>query len=479
MSVLDSSAELVGLPPRTLGDVVRRVSSADFEAWERQVRRIGGCSHPIKLRGQTVDARTGEVTYDTANEPDGILQKGCGNRRASVCPSCSWLYRGDTWQVLNAGMVGGHGVPPTVATHPMVFATLTAPSFGAVHTAQDSKGGLCHPEHEGKLCPHGRPRWCRSRHRDGDVELGQPLCSDCYRYDDAVLFNWWAPELWRRFTITLRRHLRRHVGLTEERFNQYVRLSFAKVAEFQRRGAVHFHAIVRLDAGKAAGDTVARPLVDLDGEDLAAAVRSAARAFTLTVDAPHGPVALRFGWQTDAQSLTSYGSETVSPELVAKHAAYLSKYTTKGAEDFGITGKPSRRHLRRLPGQTVRAEGASPHVVRLVDTCNRLAATLPAAADLVWWSHMLGFRGHFSTKSRRYSTTLGERRRNRATFARRLAREARGLPVDEDEDTTLLVGDWDFAGVGYVTDGDALLAASIAAWTRESRDAAREAARHG
>jgi hypothetical protein len=36
----------------------------------------------------------------------------------------------DTYQLIKAGLVGGKGVPTTVAGHPAVFATLTAPSFG-------------------------------------------------------------------------------------------------------------------------------------------------------------------------------------------------------------------------------------------------------------------------------------------------------------------------------------------------------------
>jgi hypothetical protein len=40
-------------------------------------------------------------------------------------------------------------------------------------------------------------------------------------------------------------------GLTEAEVRQLVRVSFAKVAEYQRRGAVHFHAVIRLDAATA------------------------------------------------------------------------------------------------------------------------------------------------------------------------------------------------------------------------------------
>ena len=38
------------------------------------------------------------------------------------------------------------------------------------------------------------------------------------------------------------------VGLSEAELRRLVRISFAKVAEYQKRGAIHFHAIIRLDA---------------------------------------------------------------------------------------------------------------------------------------------------------------------------------------------------------------------------------------
>jgi hypothetical protein len=63
-----------------------------------------------------------------------------------------------------------------------------------------------------------------------------------------VLWNALAPELWRRTTITIQRALSRLVGLDEAGLRRLVRVSYAKVAEFQRRGAIHFHAVLRLDA---------------------------------------------------------------------------------------------------------------------------------------------------------------------------------------------------------------------------------------
>jgi hypothetical protein len=62
--------------------------------------------------------------------------------------------------------------------------------------------------------PHGRPVACNERHSADDPRLGEPICRDCYDHTGSVLFNALAPELWRRFTIRLRRVLARNCGLT-------------------------------------------------------------------------------------------------------------------------------------------------------------------------------------------------------------------------------------------------------------------------
>ena len=89
---------------------------------------------------------------------------------------------------------------------------------------------------------------------------------------------------------------------------------------------------------------------------------------------------------------------------------------------------------------------------------------------------MLGFRGHFASKSRSYSTTLGAIRSERRTYRQRQAAEQARELADDEQDTTLVVASWEFAGVGYLTDGDTALALSAAARARERRQAARDAA---
>ena len=171
-------------------------------------------------------------------------------------------------------------MPITVAEHPQVFATLTAPSFGAVHTTGNDKNGKhprrCHDRGRGGYhrCRHGKPLWCATIHGDDDARVGQPLCDDCYDYTGHVLFAWHAPELWRRFTIALRRLLDSHLRAIGEVAGS-VGINYVKVAEMQRRAIPHFHAVIRLDGPPAPGEPRARLL---DHRHRPGHARSAGRA---------------------------------------------------------------------------------------------------------------------------------------------------------------------------------------------------------
>jgi len=234
------------------------LSWGELAEYAREATRSGGCTRPrLKGRLDAVDLATGErrLMYDTVTEAGGVLLMPCGNRRESVCLPCSRVYKQDARQLVLAGLTGGKGVPKTVAGHPCVFATLTAPSFGPVHSRRmRGKTVLpCRPrrDHKERRCPHGRDIACPRRHNEADPRLGWPLCADCYDYEAAVLFNTYAGKLWRRFTTYLPRHLARRAGLTQRQLRALVRVRYVKVAEYQERGVVHLHAVIRLDAALA------------------------------------------------------------------------------------------------------------------------------------------------------------------------------------------------------------------------------------
>jgi hypothetical protein len=467
--MMSAAAELaglagrVGLDARTLGEVLARAGSPDYAVWEQQVRRTGGCSHPIRLAGTI--SRNGSTVLDTATLPDRVLLKRCGNRREAVCPSCSYEYRGDAWQLLRAGTTGGHKGMPALAGHLEEFITLTAPSFGPVHGRRDNNRP-CHPTDEGQLCRHGKRRWCMTRHGDADDRLGQPLCPDCYDYRGHVLFNWWASaELWRRFTVYVRRTLASRLGYTQKRLAELVRIEFGKVAEFQRRGVIHYHALVRIDGYTPDGSYRPAP-IRIDHADVRAAIITAAGQVSYTtLEAPGRVVTLRFGRQVDVQQVNSGITGEITPEAVA---AYISKYQTKGSEDFGLAGRP-------VHPAAARAMGLSDHVCRIISAATDLARTPGLELErLERWTHMLGFRGHAFTKSRRFSTTFTALRRARSDHQRQADRDARDTGDDHHDDDTDLVVNLRYVGKDYLTSGDALLASSIAAWTREGRQLAQE-----
>ncbi|MDG5803258.1 site-specific integrase [Streptomyces ossamyceticus] len=213
----------------------------------RQLSGLGGCTHPIRMDGHRteydVDTTTGEIGrilqhLDSTTLPAGQLLVRCNNRRTTRCPACAEVYRRDTFKLITAGLRGGKGTPEHVATHPRVFATFTAPGFGPVHNRRTD----------------GRPCRCGTRHDQEDEALGTPLDPDTYDYEAAVLWNAHAGPLWRRFSIYLRREVAKRSGLSQRRLRDHARVSFAKVAEYQKRGAVHFHAVIRID-GPTGGDT--------------------------------------------------------------------------------------------------------------------------------------------------------------------------------------------------------------------------------
>jgi hypothetical protein len=214
--------------PELLGELAHRAARPDFPRFEAQLRSSGYCARPVRLRGriETCDGHGHRRVWSTDSEPDGILRKACGNRREAVCAPCAERYRGDAYQLIAAGLRGGKGVPETVGEHPAVFITLTAPSFGVVHTrlrGPDGQPRRCRPRRDASVCEHGVRLSCGAVHDDEDPCLGEPLCPDCFDHAGAVIWNNALSELWRRTTIYLPRILARLTGMTQKRLRRLVR----------------------------------------------------------------------------------------------------------------------------------------------------------------------------------------------------------------------------------------------------------------
>ncbi|MFH9572329.1 replication initiator [Streptomyces sp. NPDC017230] len=439
--------------PETDRDALRIAQDPGFLRWLQQITATGGCAHPVHLSGSTttLDGTTGEILhhYDTRNEPGERLLVRCRNRRATICPACSRLHAGDTFHLVRAGLIGGKNVPTAVRNRPRLFVTLTAPSFGPVHR----EGERCRPRRDGGSCEHGRPLGCHAVHVPSDSLIGQPLCPDCYDHTGHVLWHAHASKLWDRFVIDVRRRLASSAGVVQSRFSQHARLSFARIAEYQKRAAVHVHAVVRLDGPN--GPTDEPPAWGTTDRLIRAVQASAQR---VTVRTPYSPAVgereLSWGTQTDARALHADG-EGPDDDAVA---AYVAKYVTKGTDETG-----AGTDHKVTTWDDIDTAPVSPHVRTLMHTCWRLGA-LPEYAPLRLrtWTHTLGYRGHILTKSRAYSTTYAALRAERAHHV-----------GHADIPDAITDAHWRYVGSGH-TPGAALIAAGVAEDIAQNRAAVRE-----
>lgn len=186
---------------------------------------------------------------------------------------------------------------------------------------------------------------------------------------------------------------------------------------------------------------------------LEAAVRaSAARVKILTPDGSAGVRELVFGDELDFVAI---------PPGDTKVAGYIAKYATKGAEcvgtvDYALTcrecagsglmgvcpkchGTGLRTPLEELP--------VTEHARLMIAAAFRLGGEA-AYQDLRLrpWAHQLGYGGHFATKSRRYSVTMGQLRQARVDHEIERHRTAGEQPVPQD---AVKVAKWDYAGSGW------------------------------
>jgi hypothetical protein len=435
----------------TIDDRIRdRLRAADYGDWRARVEAIGGCAKPIKLVGGStlMHAPTGEVI----DEYSGTAWVPCGNRRAAVCSTCSDRYAADAFHLIRAGLSGGSkGVPTSVTDRPRAFVTLTPPSFGQVHNRAFASTG------RPLRCP------CGERHHEHDPRIGGPLDPGTYDYTGAVLWQAHTGVLWHRFITRLRREIARRAGIRVRDFAEIARVSYGKVAEYQRRGLVHFHAVVRLDGP----DGAATQPPDWATTDLLeTSVRAAATAVAVSTVRPDGAsLQLVWGGQVDIRPITRTSDVEDDDGQISEQrlAGYIAKYATKGTGKTEAADRPVRSqldidHLR-----------VSDHHRRMIQTAWDLGGIDQYTdLNLKRWAHMLGFRGHFLTKSRAYSTTFktlrGDRQAHRLT--ERLT--ALGIPVEDFADITV-INDWEFTGTGYADDAEQELAAAIADRTRQTR----------
>jgi hypothetical protein len=450
--------------PDLLEAFAERASETNLAKLEKQLRSSNYCARPIRLEGhiETCDAHGQKRVWSTADEPDGVLRKACGNRREAVCPSCAERYRYDAFHLIVAGLRGGKGVPETVVGHPLVFLTLTAPSFGIVHT-RPGENRRCRPRRDAETCPHGVRLSCGKVHAENDACLGEPICLECFDHDGALLWNNLLGELWRRTTIYLPRTMAHLTRRTQKRLKRLVRFSYVKVAEYQRRGLIHLHVVIRLDRAmpKYRAHEIHPPTKPFDVELLEQTIRDTVEAVSAPVPDELGGGRVTWGPELDIQRI----GESIDAQRCAR---YLAKYATKATEQAGgvlhpvtereVDALPVRRHVREYLRRAF--------VLDAQATDRRLGKT----------AHAFGYRGHCLTKSRRYSTTFKALRQAREAFvhAQLLARskDAMQLAIAAGGERSVFMR---FTGQGHITALDDWLAEKGREKRREERLAALEA----
>jgi hypothetical protein len=342
--------------------LVRYGRIGSLDAFLAQGDRCGWCRRPVRLRPTSGQRVSSDLL------PDGTLLKACGNRRETRCPACATVYRDDARHLVRAGLAGGKGVDE------------------AVHFPGAGLEQRTIPRH----CAHGRPLQCSGTHLGDDPDLGSPVCSDCYDFEGAVLHNAVTPELWRRTTIYLQRQLAAVLGTTQAECRRRVRLATCRAAEFQRRGVVHLHAVVRADPADPD-----EPPVTVD--QLTIACLRAATA----VSVPHPRGVARWGEQVDVQPIEGDDAQRV--------AGYIAKYATKSSVSSGELDH------RVISDEDIATREIPAHLRDMAAAAWRLGAeTELESFRLRRHAHSLGYGGYFLSKSRGYSTTFAALRRARS-----------------------------------------------------------------
>lgn len=185
--------------------------------------------------------------------------------------------------------------------HRFYFVTLTAPSFGAIHRVPKTKD-----------TPQGACK-CGQVHQHGDPLRGTPLNIRGYRYGNQAKWNQAASELFRRT-----------VRYTEELLPD---MEWAFAREWQLRGALHFHGIVRI------------PMEYEEPKVWQALQRMRTYSFG------------NFSWgaEFDMQRITS-DSATGSVRYMAK----VVSYSAKQQGDVGLISEERQRHYTRLDWNAAR-----------------------------------------------------------------------------------------------------------------------------
>lgn len=160
-----------------------------------------------------------EASASTCSNPYTLVtgvSVRCGSRSRFKCESCAELYRGDWAAIARSGVFDG-----PIERYRFYLLTLTAPSFGRVHRVPRG------------VADTARTCGCGDSHtaEDGDLR-GVPLDPSSYDYEGQVAWNRDTGVLWDRTRKRMR--------------DRWPSIEYFVVREWQDRGVLHVHAILRV-----------------------------------------------------------------------------------------------------------------------------------------------------------------------------------------------------------------------------------------
>jgi len=238
------------------------------------------------------------------------------------------------------------------------------------------------------------------------------------------------------------------------------------VWEFQVRGVIHYHALIRLDGyNPDCPEAIVPPPPCVTRQAFEDAVRAAFVKTSHT--SPRHPANDNRGWVItwgdldhgglDIKHVNAPGGEV----NLAQVTGYIAKYVTKGTEATGLT-------LKRVDDLVLAQLDPNTHTGRLVHACWTLGAA-PGWEQLRRYAHQYGYGGHITTKSRRFSVTMGFLREQRTIW-----RRTEGHPeLWHDDQAQLVVYELGYQATGWRNTGDAILANTAAADAREYAETGR------
>jgi hypothetical protein len=129
-----------------------------------------------------------------------------------------------------------------------------------------------------------------------------------------------------------------------------------------------------------------------------------------------------------------------------KVAGYVAKYATKSSTESGALDS------RITSGEDLSRRRLSPHMRRMAEMAWTLGADDKfAQLNLRRHAHSLGYGGHFLSKSRRYSTSFGALKADRAAWR---SQQRHGVAAADHS----VEARWRAVGIGWASPGEAMYA---------------------